>query len=243
MIDVEGVVIVLALCIVLSIASYRLDLLTMNGSMAALVVGILIGILGEIQWLLILILFTVTGFLVTQYKIKAKMSIRVQEGIKGERDYMNVLANGFVPVCVALGYWFSGVNFDQVMEIAFLSSICVAAADTVASEMGVLSEDTWLITTLEPVSPGTNGGVSLYGTIWSVIASAFAALIGWLLIAPAEIFNMLILIPIFMGVMGCTIDSFIGATLERRGLIGKLGNNMISMASGALGAMLLIIIL
>jgi uncharacterized membrane protein len=37
-----------------------------------------------------------------------------------------------------------------------------------------------------------------------------------------------------MGVAGCFIDSVIGATLETKGWVTKLGNNIVSMALGAL---------
>jgi uncharacterized membrane protein len=47
------------------------------------------------------------------------------------------------------------------------------------------------------------------------------------------------MIPMLCGFFGCQVDSVIGATIERRGKIGKLGNNFISIASGAALAWLL----
>jgi uncharacterized membrane protein len=40
------------------------------------------------------------------------------------------------------------------------------------------------------------------------------------------------------GFFGCQIDSVIGATWERKGKIGKLGNNFVSIAIGTLLALL-----
>jgi uncharacterized membrane protein len=44
------------------------------------------------------------------------------------------------------------------------------------------------------------------------------------------------------GFLGCQIDSVIGATLERRGKIGKLGNNLASIGLGTLIALALAIL-
>jgi uncharacterized membrane protein len=52
-----------------------------------------------------------------------------------------------------------------------------------------------------------------------------------------------LLIPIVMGFLGCNMDSLIGATLERRGVISKLGTNILSMGFGALGSFLIISLL
>jgi uncharacterized membrane protein len=50
---------------------------------------------------------------------------------------------------------------------------------------------------------------------------------------PAKTPDLSILIPLSMGFLGCMVDSMIGATLERRRLVSKLGNNIISMAIGS----------
>ena len=80
------------------------------------------------------------------------------------------------------------------------------------------------------------------GTLACILASAFASYIGWLVIRQ-DLFNPLVLIPVAMGVAGCMIDSVIGATLERRGLVSKLENNMMSMAMGSVLAALAYIVL
>jgi uncharacterized membrane protein len=50
-----------------------------------------------------------------------------------------------------------------------------------------------------------------------------------------------VLIPIVMGISGCFIDSLIGATLETKGLVSKLWNNVTSMAFGAVIALLILL--
>jgi len=237
MIDWVNLTLVVALCSVLSFLSYRLGLLTASGGVAALVVGMLIGVMGSVSWLLILIAFTILGFLVTRYKLQIKMSRGLQEGRKGERTYRNVLANGLVPALVAVIAWAMGAHGEMIPAVVYLSAISVAASDTMASEMGILSPKTRLITTFEKVSPGTDGGVSAYGTGWSILGAIGASALGWAFLFPEHLIDIWILVPILAGVLGCNVDSLLGATLERGGYIGKLGTNILSMAAGTLVAL------
>jgi uncharacterized protein (TIGR00297 family) len=230
-------VIVLLLCAVLSIISYRLRLLTLSGSIASFVMGVIIGLFGSINWLILLIAFALLGFLVTRFKLELKVDRGVQEGKKGERTYKNVLANGLVPALVAVGAFALGEQDSMTASIVYLTAISVAASDTIASELGVLSNKTRLITTMKPVLPGTDGGVSAYGTFWALMGAVFASMLGWLILFPGEAVSKEILVPIIFGFVGCNVDSLIGATLERRGIVSKLGTNIISMAVGALAAL------
>jgi uncharacterized protein (TIGR00297 family) len=242
MVSLEGLAVVAVLCTVLSVLCVLLGLLTLSGGIASFVVGMIIGGLGSVQWLLILILFTVLGFIVTKFRFQIKESKGLQEGRKGERTYRNVLANGLVPVLIAVASYALGIQGSDLAAVAYISAVAVAAADTTASEMGVLSEPTYLITTGAHVPPGTDGGISLYGTIWCGLASLVASYVGWLVIIQSP-FDPLFLVPAAMGVVGCMMDSLIGATLERRGMVGKLHVNILSMGFGAVLAAVMFLFL
>ncbi len=239
MITLEQTAIVLALCATLSLLSWKLDLLTLDGSLASFIIGMVLGLFGGIGWLLLLVVFALTGFVVTRYKMELKIRKGVQEGHKGERSYRNVVANSAVLVLVAVLTFLAGWE-GEIPALIFMSAICVAAADTTASELGVLSDRVYMITTFKRVPPGVDGGVSLYGTSWAILASAFAALVGWVVIL-GTVPQPLVLIPIAVGVLGCFIDSVIGATLETMGWISKLWNNVTSMTLGAAIALLLLL--
>jgi uncharacterized protein (TIGR00297 family) len=242
MVSLESLAVVLLLCTVLSVLCVWLGLLTLSGGIASFAVGMLIGGLGSVQWLLILILFTVLGFVVTKFRFQIKETKGVQEGRKGERTYRNVLANGLVPVLIAVGAFAAGAQDTELAAIAYISAVAVAAADTTASEMGVLSERTYLIINGSRVPPGTDGGVSLAGTAWCTLASLVASYVGWVVIVQQP-FDPLFLVAAAMGVAGCMMDSLIGATLERRGLVGKLHVNILSMGFGALLAVAMYLLL
>lgn len=239
MITIEQAVIGLVLCAVLSALSWKLGLLTADGSLASFAVGMVLGLFGGIGWLLLLVLFAFIGFLVTRYKMDLKIKKGVQEGKKGERNYRNVIANGAVPMAIAVLTFLVGWE-GELAALVYMSAVCVAAADTTASELGVLSDRTYMITTFKRVPTGVDGGVSLYGTGWAIAASAFAALVGWIVIM-GTVPSLMVLVPMSMGVLGCFIDSVIGATLETKGWVTKLWNNITSMALGAAIALLVLL--
>jgi len=240
MTPLENLVVVLALCAVLSAISYKFKLLTASGSLAAFLMGVIVGVFGSINWLFLLIAFTVAGFVVTRFRLEIKMQRSLQEGKKGERTWKNVLANGLIPMMVAVIAWALGVQGTEEAGLIYLTSIGVAASDTIASELGVLSSKARLITTMRPVPAGTDGGVSLQGTFWALMGSLFAAVLGWAIIFPGTWPDYQILIPIVLGFVGCNIDSLIGATWERSGKVSKLGTNILSMAiATAIAALIL----
>jgi uncharacterized protein (TIGR00297 family) len=243
MTDWVSLMVVLALCSILGVLSFRFKMLTASGSVAAFAMGMVIGGMGSVGWLLILVFFTVFGFIVTRYRMGEKKDLGLQEGKGGERTYRNVIANAMVPALVAVIAFSFQAQEEIVPAIVYLSSISVAASDTVASEMGVLSSDVRLITTFERVPRGTDGGVSLYGTLWAFVGAIGASVFGWILLFPNDLLNPLFLIPVITGFIGCNVDSLVGATLERKGYVGKLGTNMISMATGALLALTILMVL
>lgn len=161
-----------------------------------------------------------------------KQELGVQEGKKGERTYRNVIANSLVPLLVAICAFAFGGEYYNLMAVAYIASISVAAADTVASEVGSLSPKVYMITTGKKVKAGIDGGISVEGTIACIIGGIAAAYLGCSLIF-SELWGTEFIILGIIGIIGCMIDSLIGATLERRGIVGKLGTNVISMACGA----------
>jgi uncharacterized protein (TIGR00297 family) len=116
-----------------------------------------------------------------------------------------------------------------------LAALAEAAADTVSSEIGqVLGGQPRMITTLRRVEPGTDGGVSLIGTLAGMAAAGIVAAVGaWALGGGATFFW----VSTAGGVLGLFVDSLLGATLERRGWLNNDAVNFLSTASAALFAL------
>ncbi len=250
----ETVLLSTILCGTLSSLAYYKRVLTLDGTLAAFAVGMVIGILGDVTWLFLLLFFLLSSFLATRYRFALKEAMGVQEGTKGERRASNVLANGAAPVAVAVlsSLGLSGFPKD-LSGVVFLAALAVAGADTLASEIGVLSRKAYLITTLRPVTPGTDGGISTLGQMCALAAALYTALVGYLVLAvlaravglPATmpLPPAYLAIPALVGFLGCQLDSVIGATLERKGYVNKKMTNLIATSfGGILGYALLAVV-
>jgi uncharacterized protein (TIGR00297 family) len=112
-----------------------------------------------------------------------------------------------------------------------LAALAEAAADTVSSEVGqVIGGRPRMITTLRPVEPGTDGAISLAGTLAGVAAGAIVALAGTLALR-GDLATFWIACA--GGVFGLFFDSLLGATLERRAWLNNDAVNFLSTASAA----------
>ena len=240
-------VLIIAICIALSLLAYYKGLLNMSGSIMTMIFGIIIGLAGGLTWIFLLFIFLITSFAATRYKFNVKVKKGIQEGIRGERTWANVVANGIVPLIIAILTLdilpFQGLD-RTTGSVLFLCAVAIAAADTLASELGVLAKKTWLITTMKPVKAGIDGGVSLPGQASAAAAASYTAIIGFIiftLIDGLSLNWLHIILVIDIGFLGCQIDSVIGATIETQGYVSKLTNNLLSITTGTVIAWLVMI--
>ncbi len=236
------IIFVLAICAALCMLAYWKNVLTLGGSLAALAMGLVIGLGGGISWILLLLLFLMTSFAATIYKFAAKKRLGFQEGRAGERGWKNVVANGLPPFIIAILVSDPvGILNRETGAMLFLCAIAVAAADTLASELGVLAKKTWLITTMKRVKAGVDGGISIPGQAAAACAAIYTGLAGIL------VFNYMdgtalgwlhVVLITDIGFLGCQLDSLIGATIETNGHVSKLTNNLMSISAGVIAGWL-----
>jgi uncharacterized protein (TIGR00297 family) len=223
--------IVISVSLLLSICSWKLKMLTVSGAIAAFFTGSIVGLTSNLEWFFLLILFTVSGLVATRIGFERKLKKGIQEGKHGERTHLNVLGVGIPPCIISIIYLLSNGQYSFELTIAFISTMAVSAADTIASEIGTKDERVWLITTFKRVKPGVNGGISLFGTGISIVAAFIISTIGWLMIY--HTIEIYILIPTLAGLVGNMLDSLLGATLEDGGYISKYTNNCVTSLMGA----------
>jgi len=215
-------------------------MLDASGVSAAVVTWLIIGLLGHPAWLLVLLVYMVSSFAATKLRFEKKLAMGVAEGKRGERTWRNVLANGSPAAAIAALTGLTPWIFPPgAAGFVFLTAIAVAAADTMASEIGVLSPRTVLIThPFKQVPAGTDGGVSLLGHAAALVAATYVAIVGFVaFVAFAPDTTAArpewIALPIAFGFLGCQVDSLIGASLERRGWVSKGGVNYVSITISA----------
>lgn len=116
-----------------------------------------------------------------------------------------------------------------------LAALAEAAADTVSSELGqVLGGEPRVITTLRVAAPGTDGAISLEGSVAGISAAILVAAIGAVALRGHA---MLFAISASAAIFGLFFDSLLGATLERRGWLNNDAVNFLSTLSSAIVAM------
>lgn len=225
----------------LSAGAVRSGALTLFAGVAATVFGSFIVILGGFPYLALLVLFVVASVLATRYRFEEKRRRNVQEGTHGERGVANVLAHVLVPTVLVAGSWVTpGLSPPATTAFLYTSALAFGAADTFASEFGVLAGQARSLLTGRKVMPGTNGGVSALGEVWAFVGAITTALFAGALFhvfhQPIPSLGILLGGITLAGFIGCQLDSLIGETLENRRYLSKGGTNLVSMVMTVLVA-------
>lgn len=184
--------------------------LSQSGAVTAFAFGIICSAAGW-GWAALLIGFFVSGTLLSRYKAErkaARISGVVAKG--GNRDAWQVLANGgFFSAAAAM----SLVHPSSAWMGVGAGAIGAAAADTWATEIGVLSSHApRSIISWKPVITGQSGGVTLAGTLAGVIGAMAMAAIAFI----ADWGEIAVIAAVLGGIGGTTIDSILGAALQVR---------------------------
>lgn len=229
----------------LAAGAVRSGALTLWAGAAAVAFGSFIVVVGGFPYLALLVLFVVASVFATRYHFEEKRRQNVQEGTHGERGVTNVLAHVAVPTgIVAVGGVLPTALPSGPEALLFTAALAFGAADTFASEFGVLAGHARSILTGRTVEPGTNGGVSALGEAWAFVGAITTAVFStalFLLFGQSMLPIGLFLPAVTLaGFLGCQVDSAFGETLENRGLLSKGGTNLVSMAVTVLIAWLLI---
>ena len=224
----------------LSILSYAVRALDLLGAVASFFLGLEVALLGGVRWLLLMTLFPVLGVLATRIGYRRKHERKVAEAGGGERGVANVLGNGLGPGLAALGLLLQDIIPREAAAAAFATALAAVTADTLASELGVLSRRARAI--LPPFGPmpvGANGAVSWAGQAAAAFgASAIAAAGAALLL---ELPWTLAWVPAVGGFLGCQLDSVLGETLERdEARPGPLSKQDVNFLASAIPAVLVL---
>jgi uncharacterized protein (TIGR00297 family) len=135
--------------------------------------------------------------------------------------------------------WLMMVKFaSPTVFVAGLAALCEAAADTVSSELGqVLTTRPRMITSFRAVAAGTDGAISLGGTVAGLVAAGMVAGAGgYALRCPLP----MLAVSWAGGAFGLLFDSLLGATAERRGWLNNDAVNFLSTLCASVFALALL---
>jgi uncharacterized protein (TIGR00297 family) len=217
-----------------SVVAYRLRGVTRSGAIAGgCICFFLYRAIGLRALGLLFIVFALT-WLTTRFGYRKKQRLGTAEARAG-RSAPQVLANLGVATACACVYT---VGHRPEFLLAMAAAFAEAAADTVSSEFGqAIRNNAYLITSGKQVPAGTNGGISLFGTLAGIsaaaIVSSFCATSG-LLSGRWAILSTL------AGIAGMLADSFLGALLEQRLLLNNNAVNFLGTLCAAIAAIALV---
>lgn len=191
----------------------------LSGALAGSAVAFIMAVRDLRMFLALLVVFAVT-LAATRVGYARKEQLRTAEPAGG-RSAAQAMANlGIAALVVAIA--------PTGWPVLALAALAEAAADTSSSEIGMaFPGKTVLVTTFKSVPVGTDGGISLFGTIAACLGAATVALAAVLTgMAPVR----QIAIIIVAGFFGTLVDSLLGALFERR---GWLNNDLVNLLSTA----------
>lgn len=195
----------------IALAARRTGSLSASGAIAATVVGTAAVAAGWGWGALLMLYFVLSSALSHAGGAEKRRRICGVVAKGGPRDAAQVLANGGVFALCALWLPLAGTR-ESALAAASAGALAAAAADTWATEVGVLLGGApRALLGLRPVPPGTSGAVSLAGTAAMAAGALCVALAAHALglthaVAPVAA----------GGCAGALADTLIGATVQER---------------------------
>jgi len=198
---------------------------TTYGAIVGWAIALLLWLAGGWQMFIALLSVFVLTFLATRLGHARKQRLGTAER-RGGRRASQVVANvGMAALLAAVAppYWAVGA----------IAVLCEATADTVSSEVGQAFGGTpRLLTTFSTAPVGTDGAITVMGTlagsVGAIVVAAIAHALHIVLLVPATIAAA-------AGIAGMFFDSLLGATLERR---GRMDNDQVNGASTVFAALI-----
>jgi uncharacterized protein (TIGR00297 family) len=199
-----------------------------------------------------LLALLVLTFSATRFGRHRKEALGTAEARRG-RTASQVAANlgvaALAGIPLSAAHVFTPVAFQgRAAMVAMLAAMAEATADTVSSELGqVLGGTPRMITNLRRVPPGTDGAVSLAGTLCGALAAAVLVLVGYAALGGAGgsgavgngfagfgFSRLDAVLALAAGLFGTLIDSLLGAIPERKGWLNNDAVNALSTLAAAL---------
>ncbi|AFZ30553.1 protein of unknown function DUF92 transmembrane [Gloeocapsa sp. PCC 7428] len=218
-------------------------LLTPAGLFHAWVLGVLIW--GTLSWqgYVVVMFYFLVGSAVTRLGMAQKEAAGIAEKRSGARGPENVWGSALTGTLCALGTLVVSASkgdrfIASLLLLGYVASFSTKLSDTCASEVGkAYGKRTFLITNLQPVPRGTEGAVSLEGTLAGVVASGAIAFVGW----GVGLIDLLgVLLCIMAAFIATNLESVIGATLQNK--FDWLTNELVNVLNTFIGAIAAILL-
>ncbi|MFA6955604.1 MAG: DUF92 domain-containing protein [Thermoanaerobaculia bacterium] len=243
---------------VLAVVGFAARTVNWSGFIGGAALGSAIIVFGGWQLYLVLLLFFILGSATTKLGMrrKAKMGLAQEGG--GRRGFFHAFAN--VGTATILAFLAATTKLDSpALWLAAVASLATAAADTTASEIGqLIGRNPFMPLTFKRVEPGTEGAISIEGTLAGAVAALGVAIFGtvawvsWytgdtylptalrIAVSPEKLTSTakLIVMITASAVVASWIESVVGSWNRSRSK--KISNGTLNFMNTAVGAALLL---
>ena len=184
--------------------------------------------------------YLIMGSAVTKVRMKEKERLGIAEKRGGARGPENVWGSAATAMVCAILTYILPSSFGPPLKVGYVASLATKLSDTFGSEIGkAFGKNTYLITTMRTVPRGTEGAVSVEGTlagvVGSIILSYIAAYLGLIN------FKTDIITCIFAAFVATTAESFIGAVFQSDKYLW-LTNELVNLINTIIGAVTAILL-
>jgi uncharacterized protein (TIGR00297 family) len=225
-----------AINLAIALVAGRLRIVRPSGVAAGFVFGTIVLTFGGAPAYALLWLFFGAGTLATRFGRRRKEAMGKAEEAGGRRGAANVLANVTVPAFFVVAAALAPAEAAS-FRLAAAAAFATALMDTAGTELGqAIRSATVLLPDFRRVAPGTDGAVSIAGTLAGLLGALLvgiaASLTGW--IAPAGI-----VVVVLAATAGTVVESLLG----REGAPWRVSSghvlNFVNTLAGAGTALLL----
>ena len=218
-------------------------LLTPAGYLNAWLLGVIVWTAFGWPGYAVVLFYFFVGSAVTRVGKAQKEAAGIAEARGGVRGPGNVWGSALTGTICALsllglqwGLPSALLMWQPLLALGFVASFSTKLSDTTATEIGkAYGQRTFLVTTLQPVTPGTEGAVSLEGTLAGIVGSAALAAVGW---ACGLLSLWGVLICMVAAFVATTAESLIGATVEEQ--LNWLTHDLVNIVNTTIGAVVAI---
>lgn len=187
--------------------------------------------------------YFVIGTAATKLKIAQKEAQGIAEKRSGRRGPASVIGSSAAGCACALLSLYAGVGggevFRRLCELGFVASFCTKLSDTVSSEVGkAYGRTTYLITNFQVVPRGTEGAVSVEGTVAGLLAAVVLAGGGYLL---GEVDMTGAVVAVVASQIANVGESIIGSVFQEKEGFRWLNNDVVNVINISVGSILAVL--
>ena len=229
--------IALALNFALGYLAWRGKAVGTSGLVLGLIIGAVTALCLGLPGFALLALMFILGSGATRWGYSLKKSRGIAQESDGSRDWTHAAANCAAAAACALLAASGASPGAGVWVLGFAAALATAAMDTVSSELGsIYGRVTVLLPRFRRVEAGTDGGVSIEGTLLGLAAALLVTGAGWWMgLFPGWCWWIIPVAAIF----GTTVESLLGSIGVGKIRGGNTVLNIINTVAGAALAMLL----